>query len=82
VVVVAPGDDPHAPARGDGWLWKETEGDNDEICIGRRKGEWVMKINISKQGHVAGPKERKEMCHAHEGKQPTQEEGRQSVKAP
>jgi hypothetical protein len=81
VGVAAPGDDPYAPARGDGWLWKETEGDDDEVRIGRRKGEWVMKINISKRGHVAGPKERKGTCHSREGKQPTQEEGRQSMKA-
>jgi hypothetical protein len=40
-----------------------------------------MKINISRWGHEAGPKEWKGTCHACEGEQLTQEEGRQSAKA-
>jgi hypothetical protein len=77
-----PRGDPHAPARGNGWLWKETEGDDDEARIGRRKGECDMKINISRRGHIAVLKEWKGVCHACEGEQLTQEEGRQSTKAP
>jgi hypothetical protein len=51
--VAALGDDQHALARGDGWLWKETEGNDDEAHIGRRKGVCDIKINISRWGHVA-----------------------------